>query len=63
MAAGDHAAPKQRQIYLQGADPLEQLDNPFLRSRGALLVGEDFRYQMPGGAGLRGMDSRVSTPR
>ena len=62
VATGDHAAPKQRQIYLQGADPLEQLDNPFLRSRGAVLVGDDFRYQMPGGAGLRGMDSRASAP-
>ena len=61
LATGDHgAAPKQRQIYLQGADPLEQLANPFLRSRGALLVGEDFRYQMPGGAGVRGIDPRVS---
>jgi hypothetical protein len=61
VATGDHAAaPKQRQIYLQGADPLEQLGNPFLRSRGALLVGDDFRYQMPGGAGVRGIDPRVS---
>ena len=61
VAGGNEEAPKQRQIYLQGADPLEQLGNPFLRSRGALLVGEDFRYQMPGGAGLRGIDPRVST--
>ena len=61
VGSGNDEAPKQRQIYLQGADPLEQLANPFLRSRGALLVGDDFRYQMPGGAGLRGIDSRVST--
>lgn len=61
VGAGDNEGPKQRQVYLQGADPLEQLANPFLRSRGALLVGDDFRYQMPGGAGLRGVDSRVST--
>jgi hypothetical protein len=61
VGAGNDEAPKQRQIYLQGADPLEQLANPFLRSRGALLVGDDFRYQMPGGAGLRGIDPRVST--
>ncbi|MGH7497426.1 MAG: M1 family aminopeptidase, partial [Gemmatimonadales bacterium] len=60
VASGESAAPKQRQIYLQGADPLEQLDNPFLRSRGALLVGDDFRYQVPGGADLRGFDSRIS---
>ena len=52
---------KQRQIYLQGADPLEQLDNPFLRSRGSLLEGDDMHYQLPGGGGVRGIDPRVST--
>jgi hypothetical protein len=61
VGTGDNDAAKQRQIYLQGADPLTQLSNPFLRSRGALLVGEDFHYQAPGGAGVRGIDSRVST--
>jgi hypothetical protein len=61
VGAGHDDGPKQRQIYLQGADPLEQLSNPFLRSRGALLVGDDFRYQQPGGAGLRGFDPRIST--
>ena len=59
-SAGDDVA-KQRQIYLQGADPLEVLGNPFLRSRGALLVGDDFRFHAPGGAGVRGADPRVST--
>jgi hypothetical protein len=59
-ASGSHTAAKQRQIYFQGADPLEQLYNPFLRSRGALLVGDDFHYQAPGGAGVRGIDARVS---
>jgi hypothetical protein len=58
---GSHDAAKQRQIYFQGADPLEQLYNPFLRSRGALLVGDDFHYQAPGGAGVRGVDARLST--
>jgi hypothetical protein len=61
VAGGDDEAAKQRQIYFQGADPLEQLTNPFLRSRGALLVGDDMRYQAPGGAGVRGVDPRVST--
>jgi hypothetical protein len=61
VATGDNAAAKQRQIYVQGADPLQQLYNPFLRSRGALLVGDDFRYHSPGGANVRGIDSRVST--
>jgi hypothetical protein len=60
VASGDHAAAKQRQIYLQGADPLQQIYNPFLRSRGSLLRGEDFRYHSPGGAGLRGIDPRIS---
>jgi hypothetical protein len=61
VAAGDHDAIKQRQIYFQGADPLQQVGNPFLRSRGALLVGEDVRYHAPGGAGVRGADPRLST--
>jgi hypothetical protein len=52
---------KQRQIYLQGSDPFEQRYNPFLRSRGALLVGDDFNYHSPGGAGVRGLDRRAST--
>ncbi|HEY9015055.1 MAG TPA: hypothetical protein VIM84_08330, partial [Gemmatimonadales bacterium] len=57
---GDDAA-KQRQIYFQGADPLAQLNNPFLRSRGALLVRDDFHYHAAGGAGVRGVDPHVST--
>lgn len=61
VAQGEHATAKQRQIYVQGADPLQQLYNPFLRSRGALLVGEDFHYHAPGGANVRGIDPRVST--
>jgi hypothetical protein len=61
VGAGNNDAAKQRQIYFQGADPLTQLSNPFLRSRGALLVGEDFHYQAPGGAGVRGIDPRIST--
>jgi hypothetical protein len=60
VATGDHAAPKQRQIYFQGSDPLAQLYNPFLRSRGALLVGRDFHYHSSGGAGIRGAESRLS---
>ncbi|HEU5304077.1 MAG TPA: M1 family metallopeptidase [Gemmatimonadales bacterium] len=61
VATGANATAKQRQIYAQGADPLQQLDNPFLRSRGALLVGDDFHYHTPGGANVRGIDPRVST--
>ena len=61
VSGGQDEAAKQRQIYVQGADPLERLANPFLRSRGSLLEGEDVNYQMPGGAGVRGVDPRVST--
>ncbi len=60
-ARGDDETAKQRQIYLQGADPFQELYNPFLRSRGSLLAGEDFHYHAPGGAGVRGVDRRVST--
>ena len=59
-AGAAEVASKQRRIYLQGADPLAVLGNPFLRSRGALLVGDDFRYHAPGGAGVRGLDPRLS---
>ncbi|MEO6056860.1 MAG: M1 family aminopeptidase, partial [Gemmatimonadales bacterium] len=62
VAAGNEVAAKQRQIYVQSADPLERLANPFLRSRGALLEGEDVNYQQPGGAGVRGVDPHVSAP-
>jgi hypothetical protein len=58
---GEHDAAKQRQIYFQGSDPVAQLHNPFLRSRGALLVREDFYYHSPGGADVRGADARLST--
>ena len=61
VASGDDAAAKQRQIYVQGSDPWQQIYNPFLRSRGALLVGDDFRYHAPGGANVRAVDPRVST--
>jgi hypothetical protein len=52
---------KQRQIYLAGADPYEQLYNPFLRSEGALLVRPGVYYQVPGGANLRGFDPHTSS--
>jgi hypothetical protein len=61
ITTGDEAVVKQRQIYLAGADPLEQFGNPFLRSSGALLVRPDVYYSQSGGAGLRGYDPRLST--
>ena len=61
ITGGSGAAPKQRQIYLAGADPYEQLANPFLRSRGALFVRPDVYYHAPGGGGIRGLDPRLSS--
>jgi hypothetical protein len=61
ITTGSDAVVKQRQIYLSGADPLEQFGNPFLRSAGALLVRPDVYYTQPGGAGLRGYDPRLSS--
>lgn len=55
----DHVV-KQRQVYLAGADPYEQINNPFTRSQGALLVRDDVNYQVPGGGNLRGFDPRLS---
>jgi len=59
-SSGDNPV-KQRQIYLAGADPLEQFNNPFLRSRGALLLRPDLYYHAAGGGDLRGFDPRLST--
>ncbi len=61
ITTGESAVAKQRQLYVAGADPLEQFTNPFLRSSGALLVRPDVYYTQPGGAGLRGFDPRLST--
>ncbi|MGQ0703561.1 MAG: M1 family aminopeptidase [Gemmatimonadales bacterium] len=67
LFAGAIASPerpvKQRQLFVAGADPYEQLGNPFLRSRGALLVRRGIHYLMPGGGGLRGLSPAVSTSR
>jgi len=50
----------QRQIYLAGTDPYQQLNNPFLRSRGAILAREGVNYMDPGGAGVRGLAPALS---
>ena len=52
--------PRQRRVYFSGADPYHRFASPFLRSRGSILAGSDFNYQMPGGAGVRGLDPRVA---
>ena len=59
MAEGHDRVLRQRRIYLSGADPYEQLYDPFTRSRGALLVRPGINYQTPGGAGLRGFDPHL----
>ncbi len=63
IARGDrNDVAKQRQFYLGGSDPIEQLGNPFLRTPGALLAGRDVNYQAPGGGNVRAVDARVSAP-
>lgn len=52
----------QRQVYLAGADPYQQLNNPFLRSRGAILARDGVNYMDPGGAGVRGLAPAASAP-
>jgi hypothetical protein len=47
---------RQRRIYLAGADPYEELHNPFTRSRGSLFRQDDVQYHLPGGGNLRGYD-------
>jgi hypothetical protein len=51
---------RQRRVYLAAADPYEQLGDPFLRSRGALLMRPGFHYHAPGGAGLRALDPALA---
>lgn len=62
IVSGD-SAPRQRRIYLSGPDPYRRFDSPFLRSRGSLFTRPGWFYQEPGGAGVRGLDPRVSADR
>ncbi len=59
---GGNLVPRQRRIFLAGADPYETFDNPLLRSGGALLAGDGVHYQAPGagGGGLRGFAPSAS---
>jgi hypothetical protein len=61
FGGGKDAPAKQLQIYVGSSDPIQQLNNPFLRSDGALLVRNDVAYQAPGGANVRAVDFRVSS--
>jgi hypothetical protein len=54
---------RQRQLFVAGADPYEQFGNPFVRSRGALLVQKGVHYLVPGGGGVRGLSPSLSATR
>ncbi|MEI2719450.1 MAG: hypothetical protein V9E87_04835 [Gemmatimonadales bacterium] len=53
----------QRRLYVAGADPYQQLANPFLRADGAPLVRGDMagHWHEPGGGNLRGLAQTLST--
>ncbi len=55
----------QRRLYAAGADPYQQMANPFLRTVGSPLVLDDCwcRWQTPGGGDLRGFDETLSSDR
>ena len=57
------SAPRQRRIPIAGGDAYRRFDSPFLRSTGSLLAGSGFFYHFPGGAGVRGLDPRLSSDR
>ena len=61
LALANDPVVKQRQVYLAGSDPYQDLYNPFLRSEGALLVRPGVFYHSPGGANLRGFDRHASS--
>ena len=53
---GGLAVPRQRRVFLAGADPYETFTDPFLRSAGSLFARNGVHYQAPGGGDLRGFD-------
>ena len=57
------APPRQRLVYLAGADPYQTFMNPFLRSVGAPLAQPDVNYSAPGGGNLRGYQAGLQTSR
>ncbi|MGH7561541.1 MAG: M1 family metallopeptidase [Gemmatimonadales bacterium] len=54
---------QQRRLFLAGGDPVKEFANPFLRSRGALLAGNDVHYHLPGGGGVRGLSTGLTASR
>jgi hypothetical protein len=57
------SVPRQRRLYLSGADPYQRFGSPFLRSQGSILAGQGVFYHAPGGAGVRGLDPELSSTR
>jgi len=53
---------RQRQMFLAGAGPYDQLWNPFTRSRGSLFRQKDIHYQVPGDGNVRGLDHNLAAP-
>jgi hypothetical protein len=55
----------QRRIFVAGADPVQTMSNPFVRSVGAPLIREDCwcRWETPGDGNLRGFNQSFSTDR
>ena len=51
---------RQSLFFLGGAGPAAELWNPFLRSRGALLVRPDLYYQQPGDGNVRGVSRSIA---
>jgi hypothetical protein len=53
----------QRRVFAAGADPYQQMANPFLRALGAPLVrgGMAGHWHQPGGGNLRGFDRAISS--
>jgi hypothetical protein len=57
------SVPRQRRLYVSGADPYQRFGSPFLRSQGSILAGPGVFYHAPGGAGVRGLDPELSGTR
>jgi hypothetical protein len=52
--------PREALFYAGGAGPAAELWDPFVRSRGALLVRPDFYYQQPGDGNIRGLSRALA---
>ncbi|HET7024733.1 MAG TPA: M1 family metallopeptidase, partial [Gemmatimonadales bacterium] len=52
--------PREALFFVGGAGPAAELWNPFLRSRGALLVRPDVYYQQPGDGNVRGLSRAIA---